>query len=238
MADHILAISENTKKDLISFLKVPPEKITVAYTPHESSFHSMEPHTAHQIIKPDLRDRPFFLFVGRVEPRKNLRAVLLALKLLKERHGKLPFGFFAAGGTGWRTNEVLQVATDAGLGPDEFRFLGGVSDIQLNALYSLTLGLVIPTYYEGFGAPLLEAMSCGVPIVTSNRSCCPEVVGEAGILLDPDSIEEIAQAIWQLYQSPTLRQEMASKSLQRAEEFRKKGSYKVAFLQVLKALNL
>ena len=162
-------------------------------------------------------ERPFILFVGTLEPRKNLPNLIRAYHLLKAQKrftGKL----VVAGMKGWLTEELFALLKELRL-EKEVRWLGFVSNQALRYLYNTTAVFVFPSFYEGFGFPLVEAFSCGAAVVTSNVSSCPEVAGDAALQVDPSHPEEIALAIQRILNDPVLKKDLQEKALRRPREF-------------------
>jgi len=152
-------------------------------------------------------DRPYFLFVGTLEPRKNLRRLLRAYALLDEIVRKQTL-LVIAGGKGWGNVDLVSLVHSLGL-TDSVRLVGYVSEEHLSTLYAHARFLAMPSLYEGFGLPLVEAMSFGVPVLTSSSSSLPEVAGDAGVLVDPHNTNSIAYGLLQILKDDTLRNELA-----------------------------
>lgn len=216
--DHIIAVSESTRRDIVRLLGVPEQMITVIHEAPRRFFHRLPDID----LKPRLNkrfglERDFILFVGTVEPRKNIPTLLSAFQqLLDHYHPDVDLAL--AGAPGWLTDEVYSLVNRLKLS-DRVHFLGRVSDEELVWLYNATQMLVFPSFYEGFGLPPLEAMACGAPVVASNTSSLPEVVGDAGLLIDPTNPNELTVAMWRLLSDSTLRQEMVAKGFRRAACF-------------------
>ena len=160
----------------------------------------------------------FVLFVGTIEPRKNVDGLLRAFHHLRSRYGMMDTALVIAGGRGWLTNEIEDLIRQLDL-EQCTHLLGRVADEDLHKLYVAARLHVHPAHYEGFGLPPLEAMACGTPTVVSNVSSLPEVVGDAALLVDPDNWEEIAVAIYRLLTDDDLHLELRAKGLQRAQCF-------------------
>jgi glycosyltransferase involved in cell wall biosynthesis len=161
-------------------------------------------------------DRPFILNVGTLEPRKNLATLLDAYAALRRRG--LEHRLVIAGGRGWLYDGVFRRVEELSL-EDDVLFLGYVAEEHLPALYCLADLLVFPSLYEGFGLPPLEAMACGTPVITSNSSSLPEVVGEAGLMVPAQDPEALAETIAMVLADPGLREDLVRKGLSRASEF-------------------
>lgn len=214
-ADLVLADSQSTKNDLVELLGVSPDKIEVVYAGVESRFRPMEGEMALQRIKKRYGlDFPFILSLGTLEPRKNFTGLIEAYALMRDRELKLVI----AGGKGWLYDEIFARAEKLGLG-GEIVFPGFVADEDLPALYNLAELFVFPSLYEGFGLPPLEAMACGTPVVTSDRPSLPEVVGEAGLMVEATDSQALAEAMERVLMDENLRREMREKGLKQAEKF-------------------
>lgn len=187
-ADHISADSEHTRQDLIQRLGVPPEKVTTVYLAANPIYErAFAPEAVEAALRQYDLSPGFVLFVGTLEPRKNVPTLLRAFAALRQKR-KIDVPLILVGGKGWLYREIFQTIETLELG-DVVRHLQGVPDEHLACLYRAAGALALPSHYEGFGLPPLEAMHSGCPVVTSNRASLPEVVGEAGILLDPDDAD-------------------------------------------------
>lgn len=216
-ADHILADSCATRTDLVSVLGVPAEKVTVVHLAADSCFHPMPDAEARQAASRYGMKPGFLLFVGTLEPRKNIPGLLHAYRLLlDEKATDEPL--VLVGGRGWLYEEIFDVVEALEL-TEQVHFLHGVPDVDLPALYGAAGVLAMPSFYEGFGLPALEAMSCGTPVVVADRASLPEVVGEAGILVDPDDPGAMARALKCVLTEEPLRCRMRELGLERASSF-------------------
>ncbi len=162
-------------------------------------------------------DRDFVLFVSTIEPRKNLPGLLQAYRKLLDDY-KVPEGLVLAGSRGWLSEEVYSMVETLNL-EEHIRFLGRVPSEHLVYLYNAARLLVHPSFYEGFGLPPLEAMTCGTPTIVSNVSALPEVVGDAAILVDPHDIDGLTVAMWRVLTDEDLRTSLITKGLKRASLF-------------------
>jgi glycosyltransferase involved in cell wall biosynthesis len=217
-AHQIIAVSESTKLDLINFLGVPEQKITVIYEAADPLFQAIDRSAARAHVQGQygLRDE-FILFVGTIEPRKNITGLLRAYRRLRDDY-KLPHQLVLAGAPGWLYEEVFELVEGLNLG-EHCRFLGRVDAEGLLNLYNSAACLVHPAFYEGFGLTPLEAMACGTPAIVSKVSSMPEVVGDAALMVDPRNDDEIAVAMWRVLTNSDLREELRTKGLQRARSF-------------------
>ena len=217
-ADHILADSHHTRQDLIDLLSVEPAKVTTVHLAAGSVF--AKPHRAETIAGTltHLGLEPgYILFVGTISPRKNVQVILDAYKLLV-RETASRARLVLAGAKGWLADELF----DSIAGSDvrgQILHLPGLSDVQMAHLYSAAGLLVMPSFYEGFGLPALEAMHCGCPVVASNRSSLPEVVGDAAIQLDPEDTAGWAGAMKLLLEDTETKDRLVAIGRQQALRF-------------------
>jgi glycosyltransferase involved in cell wall biosynthesis len=216
-ADHIIADSDATRRDAIRLLGVPGDAVTTVPLAADERFRPLA--DLERIDR--VRDRyglrqPFILTVATLEPRKNLVAALQVLVRLRQRG--LDCRLAVAGARGWGDEKLLQELTAGGLA-QHVRVLGFVADEDLPALYAAAHVLLYPSLYEGFGLPPLEAMACGVPVIASNRSSMPEVVGDGGLLIDPQDPDAMAAAAERLLRDPAERQRWSERGVRRAADF-------------------
>ncbi len=193
-ANHILADSQATKDDLIALYDVAPEKVTVLLSGVNPRFQRGRDASILDAVRTryGIGDVPFILSVGTVQPRKNYERLIEALAALPaDLHG---VHLVIAGGRGWLQESIFAAVKRLGL-KDRVHFIGFADDADLPALYSAARCLAFPSLYEGFGLPVLEAMACGTPVVTSNVSSLVEVAGDATLLVDPFSVEQIIAAL-------------------------------------------
>jgi glycosyltransferase involved in cell wall biosynthesis len=217
-ADFVTADSENTRNELMTLLDVEPNRVAVVYGGVDDQFHPIVDEDELQSVK--LRYglfSPFVLYVGTIEPRKNLGRLLRAHIRLRTKYGSR-HRLVVAGGLGWLYQDVLRDIEEIA-SEHEVIFLGRVPEEDLPALYSLADVFAFPSLYEGFGLPPLEAMACGVPVVCSNTSSLPEVVGDAGILVSPYDVDALSDALASLLDDPVRRRELADRGLKRARQF-------------------
>jgi glycosyltransferase involved in cell wall biosynthesis len=216
-ADAIIAVSECTKRDAIRFYNVPPEKITVIYEAADPALRpEINPERIAQVRAWYANKQPFLFFVGVIEPRKNIRALVDALRVLRERG--YPHRLLIAGRKGWLYQPTFDHVEQVGMA--EFvTFLDFVPDDDLRALFAACDAFVFPSLYEGFGLPPLEAMACGAPVVCSNASSLPEVVGDAALLIDPRDVGAIANAIERVVTDRALRGDLRARGFAQAAKF-------------------
>jgi glycosyltransferase involved in cell wall biosynthesis len=217
-ADRIIAVSETTKADLTRMLGTPEDKVSVIYEAADPLFQPEDRVSALEQVQA-LFDLPgdFILFVSTIEPRKNVTGLLRAYHRLREDY-KLTPSLVLVGARGWLCGEVDELVDKLGIKPNCF-FLGSVGSHDLSHLYNAARCLVHPAFYEGFGLPPLEAMACGTPVIVSNVSSLPEVVGDAALLVNPENDEEITVALWRLLTDASLWAELREKGLRRAAAF-------------------
>lgn len=216
--DHIIAVSQSTRQDTINLLGVSERKITVIHEAANPIFGPVDASTARNHVTETYGiDREFILFVSTIEPRKNLPGLLQAYRRLLDEY-KCSEGLVLAGARGWLSQEVYEMVQSLDL-DDHVRFLGRVPSEHLVYLYNAARLLVHPSFYEGFGLPPLEAMTCGTPTVVSNVSALPEVVGDASILIDPNDIDDLTVAMWRALSDEELRACLITKGLKRASKF-------------------
>ena len=220
-ADGIIADSEHTRQDLISDLAVSPEKVTTIHLAADPTFARVGAGAAGGEIQQTLArfdlTPGFILFVGTIEPRKNIPTLLKAFASLRQK-AIADTRLVLVGRKGWLYDEVFQTIDRLGLRP-HVRHVEAAGDVELAHLY-LTAGLLaLPSHYEGFGLPALEAMHCRCPVLASNRASLPEVVGPAGILLEPDDVEAWAMNLRRLLTDEVLRSQMIAAGLEQVRHF-------------------
>lgn len=214
----ILADSENTRNDIICLLDADPDKVEVLHAGVEKRFAPMEGEERLGAVRRKHKLAwPFILTVGTVERRKNLARLVHAYARLRARR-QVDHKLVIAGRRGWLYEDVFAAVAKLGL-EEHVVFLGFVGDADLPALYNSADLFVYPSLYEGFGLPPLEAMACGVPVVASNTSSLPEVLGDAYLAVSPTDVEGLAGAIGRALDEATLREDLRRKGLERAAHF-------------------
>ncbi len=223
-ASHVLADSAATKADLMAVWQVPADKITVLYSGVNAQFQPVtEPEVLTAVsTRYHLGDAPYLLTVGTVQPRKNYQMLIRAFAPVA---AAWPHHLYIAGGKGWLYDDMMAEVERQGLN-GRVHFLGFVADEDLPALYSGATLFLFPSLYEGFGLPLLEAMQCGVPVVTSNASSLPEVVGggresggETAVLLSPHDQSAWTTAMQELLADPARRAHLVAAGFRQARQF-------------------
>jgi glycosyltransferase involved in cell wall biosynthesis len=214
-----IAVSRATKDDLVRLFGIDENRVTVIH-------RSLAPHFASIAARPDdqtgisrvLRrygiSRSYILAVGTLEPRKNLRRLINAFRLLRGKYGVDGYDLVIVGRRGW--GRAPESAPDVVGG---VHMVGTVPDEDLVSLYRGAAAFVLPSLYEGFGLPLLEAMACGTPVVASNTSSIPEVAGQAAAYFDPTDEAEMARAIYTVLSNPGLRERLVAGGYERVREF-------------------
>ncbi|MDD3928062.1 MAG: glycosyltransferase family 1 protein [bacterium] len=217
-ADRIACISEATACDLAHLFVGNASKTEVVHLA-AGDYSPLKKEEGERYIarKYGVQSR-YILNVGTIEPRKNLSCLLQAFNLLRSRHG-VDYCLLIVGSSGWRNSNIYNTYRECGFTENEVKFLGYVSDMDMPYLYAGAELFVFPSLYEGFGLPPLEAMACGCPVITSNVSSLPEVVGDAGLMVSPDDIEGLAQTMGRVLKDEYLRQQMSLKGLERARQF-------------------
>jgi glycosyltransferase involved in cell wall biosynthesis len=221
VADHILADSHATRLDLIKLLNVPDEKITVVWlAPNAGVYRVLQPEEITAARERLNLPEQFILFAGTLEPRKNVAELLQAYRLLLDRGSanEVTSDLILAGSRGWLFDETRALITELRLA-ERVRWIETPSDVDLAALYNLATVFVLPSYYEGFGLTVLEAMACGAPAIISDRGSLPEIAGGAALEIDPDDPAELADTIERVLCDAALRHELRRKGLDRVKEF-------------------
>ncbi|WP_298403996.1 glycosyltransferase family 1 protein [uncultured Chloroflexus sp.] len=217
-ARRVLAVSHATKRDLVNWYGIDPDRIMVT---HLGLSAEVRPPDDPQWVaavraRYGLAQRPYLLYIGTVQPRKNLARLIEALATVLAAGYDLDL--VLAGKRGWLSEPIERRANELGV-VDRVRFTGYVADADLPALLAGALAFVFPSLYEGFGLPVLEAMACGAPVITSTISSLPEVAGDAALLVDPLDTNAIAAAIVRMHDDTALRTDLRQRGLARARQF-------------------
>ena len=210
-ASHIIAVSQHTKYDLIKYLKIPDSKISVIYNGVD-----------HGIFKPykaKLLDKPYIIYVGSERPRKNLSRLFKAFAKLRGEFTELRLVKVGSAGRSEKYRSDTMKKLHSLRLAREVIFVDYITQLDLAYYYSSATLLAYPSFYEGFRLPPLEAMACGCPVVTSNTSSLPEVVGEAGIMVNPYDTDSLAQAMRRVLTDDKLRDKMVRRGLEQAKKF-------------------
>jgi glycosyltransferase involved in cell wall biosynthesis len=216
-ARSIIAISQSTKRDVVRLLGISPDRVQVVYCGTDEAFRPLPADQVEAFRSERGLPERFILFVGTIEPRKNVTRLIEAFAGVHT--GQLANLKLVIGGAkGWFYEDVFARMEGLGL-EDEVVFPGYISVAELPLWYNAAELFVYPSLYEGFGLPPLEAMACGTPVVTASTSSLPEVVGDAGLIVDPLDVEGLREAIRRVLDDGALRQEMRERGLQRARGF-------------------
>jgi len=221
-SDKIIAVSENTKNDIIELTGVSEAKIEVIYSGIDEEFRIIDKNdqSLEEVKKKyDLADK-FILFLGTLEPRKNIIGLIKAFNEFRENWagGKERIELAIAGGRGWKEKGARQEREKSKY-KEDIKFLGYIPRQDKAYLYNLASIFVYPSFYEGFGFPPLEAMACGLPVVTSFSSSLPEAVGEASLLIDPYKTGEIAEAIRRILSDEFLKNDLIERGRKKVSKF-------------------
>jgi glycosyltransferase involved in cell wall biosynthesis len=215
-AKAIIAVSQATKRDLVRIYGLDPAKITVVHEAAAPHFTPALPAQVAQVRARYALPNQYLLHVGTIEPRKNLNRLLEAVHRLREAGEDVHL--VVVGSKGWLYQGFFQRLEELDL-EDAVQLPGYIPDADLPAVYSGASSVVVPSLYEGFGLPLLEAMSCGAPVVCSNASSLPEVGGDAARYFDPTDVPAMADAILTVWRDEALREAMRQRGLARAAQF-------------------
>jgi glycosyltransferase involved in cell wall biosynthesis len=214
----VLTVSEASKRDILHYFHIPAAKVDVIHNAIDDRFHQAP--DADDVVRVRQRyqlNDPFLLYAGNIKPHKNVDRVIEAFARLKKR-GFEPLKLLIIGDEISKSPQLRRAVHRHHL-HKHVRFLGFVPDATLAVLYRLADVFVFPSLYEGFGLPPLEAMASGTPVVTSNVSSLPEVVGDAALLVDPRDPDAIAAAVERILTDDALRRSLVQKGLARAHEF-------------------
>ena len=219
-AAHILTVSEFSRQDIINTYRLPPARISVTHNGCETQFspHPTTDNEAAAIKQKFGIRRDYLLAVGSLQPRKNLVRLLRAYALLRTQHPDFQHQLVIVGRQLWLYQEVLREIQQQKFA-DDVIVTGYATDEDLPALYRSAVALVYPSLFEGFGLPPLEAMACGTPVITSQTSSLPEVVGKAAVLVNPYEEKELAQAIWTISNDVDLRAQLRRDGIKQAKQF-------------------
>jgi glycosyltransferase involved in cell wall biosynthesis len=212
-SDRIIAVSDNTKKDIIDISDCASEKTSVIYEPVDAGFRQIDDKGVLGRVREKYKlDKHFILFVGSLKHHKNIKRLIDAYKLLKDKgikHELVILGRYHP-----REGDILSCIKSEGA-----RYIGEVPGQDVPAIYNMAKLFVMPSLYEGLGLPVLEAMACGVPVCSSNAASLPEVVGDAGMMFNPLDINDMADKMERVLSDEGLRRDLIAKGLKRVKEF-------------------
>ena len=227
-AERIIAVSQATSADVQTLIRIPAARIRVVYGAPDPAFFCDDDPAFHELCRRTLEryaiDYPFLLYVGRIQPHKNVPRLVEAFSLVRERLAHHPIfkdlRLIIIGDEIHRDLRLRRVVTQTGLGKAKLvRFLGFVPFEVLRVFYARAAAFVFPSLYEGFGLPPLEAMAMGTPVVTTAVSSLQEAVGDAALLVNPESVFDLARAIVEVLTDDALRRELIARGLERARSF-------------------
>lgn len=216
-ADQIITVSEYSKRDIAETYHVDPEKITVTYEGADASYFPRDKDCSREQIRAKYKvEGPFLLYVGRIQERKNLRRLVSAYARLRKAGAEEKL--IVVGKRDWMSDNLHKYVRSLNV-EDSVVFTGYVPSMDLPIFYNAAEAFVYPSIFEGFGLPIIEAMACGAPVLTSFGSSLEEVAGDAAVLVDPWSVESIANALGKLLREPNLRASIGQAGLARSATF-------------------
>jgi glycosyltransferase involved in cell wall biosynthesis len=217
-AAKIIAVSQSTKKDIIELFKIQPDKIEVIYEGVNSDVETR--FDSNILNKYALGNGKYFLFIGTIEPRKNLIRLVEAYKKFVQSCSE-DYGLVLAGKSGWKNAEIFRTleAANRQLGGEKIKYLGYITDEEKSQLLRKASLFLFPSLYEGFGLPVIEAMAAGVPVIASNRSSLPEIIEGAGVLIDPESIDQLCEAMKKIISDVFFRQSLIALGQKKSQAF-------------------
>ena len=218
-AGRIITISENSKKEIMEYYGVSAEKISLVHPAVDTSFFHRKTAAEIAIVRKKYKlPKKYILYAGTIEPRKNINGLLKAYEQLDTKI-KGTYGLVLAGGKGWQDNGILDRIDSLQKNGHTIVQTGYVADDDFPAIYSGAELFVFPSFYEGFGIPPLEAMACGVPVISADNSSLPEAVGKAGILIDVEKSADLVAAIKNLLHNDTLRTQYIKAGYKQVQRF-------------------
>jgi glycosyltransferase involved in cell wall biosynthesis len=216
-ADRIATVSEFSKSDLIKQYSISPEKIDVVYNAAGDLFHPLEQIEIENVRKKISNGSPYFIYAGAIQPRKNLVRIFNAFDLFKNSDTR-NYKLVIAGRKAWDTKETMTTYENMRY-KDDVIFLGHLQQPDLAKALASATALAYVSLFEGFGIPIVEAMQSHVPVITSSASSMPEVAGDAGLIVDPASVFQIAEAMQKIANDETLRKQMIEKGMEQVKKF-------------------
>ncbi|MGE5351256.1 MAG: glycosyltransferase family 4 protein [Acidobacteriota bacterium] len=223
-SDKVITVSNCSKEDILKYYDIPESKVEVVYNgSSEIFFQEIPSEECRRLSEKFDISEPYLFYYGKIEPRKNLVSVVKAFTIVKEKHQKLKL--MIAGREGWLSSDLHEMV-EKNSWKDDIKFLGPLSDLEIKFLLENALAFIYIPLYEGFGLPVVEAMACGANIITSNVSSIPEVVGDCGIVVQPENIQEIAHAVLKLIEECACGKKSNLNAVERAGKFNWKDSAK------------
>ena len=214
-ASHILTDSEYSRQDILRTYRLPPERVTTTPLAASSRF---EPVNDRGVLDKYGISGDYILAVGSIQPRKNIARLIRGYSRMLSQHSDNAPRLVIVGKRAWLFEDTIRAAAVSSAN-DKILFTGYVPESDLAALYTGALCFAYPSYFEGFGIPLLEAMRCGTPTITSDRTCFPEVVGDASLIIDPFDEESIAAGLWRMISDAALREQLRSRGFVQSSLF-------------------
>ena len=219
-AGKVVAVSDFTRESILDICRVPGEKVVRVYSGIKKIYRPLAKGASDiaEFKKAHDLERPFFLYVGTLEPRKNVSGLVRAFNIVKSRPGNDDLQLVIAGAPGWLYDKIFR---EIGASPhrSDIKVWGAAKDEDMVYLYNLALAFVYPSFFEGFGFPPLEAQKCGTPVIASNRSSLPEILGESALLVDPYRLEELVRAMEAVAADGALRDKLARQGLENSSRF-------------------
>lgn len=212
-ATHLITVSEYSKQDIVSLYGINPSKITVAYNAASEYFKIIEDSDKVEVRKRYTHGTSYFVYVGAIHKRKNINRLIKAFQLFK-RNTKSNTKLLIVGENLWSNESKFDKQLKS-----DILFTGHVKIDELSKIVGSAKALCLVSYFEGFGIPLVEAMQAGVPLIAGNKTALPEISGDAAILVDPFSVEDIANGLFQLDRDESLRKGLIEKGLARSKSF-------------------
>jgi len=232
-ASRIATVSEFTKRDISKRYGISNDKIDVVYNGANKAFRPLHSSEVQEVREMFSDGKPYFLFVGLIHPRKNLENQLKAFEIFKRETGS-EMKFVVVGARHWWSNELEALATESAF-KEDIKFLGRKSLDDLIGLYGAAFALMYVSFFEGFGIPITEAFQAEIPVITSSESSMPEICGDAGIVVDPNSVKEISDAMITLSNDPELRKKLIEEGIKRRSFFSWDKTAELLWESILKA---
>jgi glycosyltransferase involved in cell wall biosynthesis len=219
--DWVTCISEFTRQEFCEYTGMSPDRVFVTPLAAACHFRPVEDSAVIDVVrkKYGIPDGDYFLSLGALQPRKNFTRVISSFLQLVRQQSTADLNLVIVGEKAWLYEELLSSVTDLGELRDRLIFTGFIDDQDLSAMYSGAKAFIFVSLYEGFGLPVLEAMQCGTPVIASNTTAVPEVVGDAGLLVDPGDTDELSNAMLSLLQDERQALDLKSRGLHRSSEF-------------------
>ena len=217
-SDRIIAVSESTKNDLINLYQVDPAKISIVHSGIAEDIKRPTDVELENFRKQNNLPGRFILFLGKLEPRKNIPSIIKAFNMVKNKNEFQDLRLILVGSRGWLYGDIFREIRSSGY-KNDILLKDHISDVDRKFYYSLAKAFVYPSFFEGFGFPPLEAMACGTPVITSNRSSLPEVVRNGAVLTDPHNVSDIASALLLILRNKEFRKDIIRRGASIAGSF-------------------